>query len=236
MGIRQIRSVSDILPPEAYSSAYMPTPKIWDSKESLVADLRHDWEVRVAEATSSEIDWQTDIRRAVGRNTFRGFRDLPNRPSRVFRQWAFEALVTRKRFDRLKNVRTQDDYDVWLLDLVRDLRRYWKHRMNSSMTIGASYKLSNLLMKCVSKRLPPSQRKRVTKYLHIALDNYTLVGIRNFVRLPDGRVISKTASMSSIKSESEYRVVQEAIRKLTKGAGVPPIAYDYLAWNAGHQL
>jgi hypothetical protein len=68
------------------------------------------------------------------------------------------------------------------------------------------------------------------------LDSYTLVGIRNLVKLPDGRVISKTASMGSIKSEREYRVVQEGIRKLAKSAGVPPITYDYLAWNVSHQL
>jgi hypothetical protein len=222
--------------PLLVNSANMPTPKVWNSEADLVADLRHDGAVRVLEAISSEIDWQTTIRCAVAANTFRAFRNLPNRPSQVFRGWALDALVTRGYFERLKNVRTQNDYDMWLLDLVKDLRKCWKRRMKSSMPFGPSYKLPNLLMKCVCRRLSPSQRKRVAKFLHVALDSYTLVGIRNLVKLPDGRVISKTASMGSIKSEREYRVVQEGIRKLAKSAGVPPITYDYLAWNVSHQL
>ena len=213
----------------------MPTPKVWNNEADLVADMKLYWEKRVLEPISSETGWQTTIRRAVGANTFRAFRNLPNRPSQVFRGWAFDALVTRGYFERLKNVRTQIDYDIWLLDLVKDLRKCWKRRMKCSMPFGPSYKLPNLLMKRVCQRLSSSQSKRVTRFLHVALDRYTLVGIRNFVMFPGGRMISKSASMGSIKSEREYRAVQEGIRKLAKSATVPPITYDYLAWNVSHQ-
>lgn len=212
----------------------MKVPKIWNSENELISDLSIDWEARILEAISSEIDWRTTIRCAVGPNTFRAFRNLPNPPSQVFRDWALDALVRRGYFDRLKSVRTQNDYDMWLLELVKDLRKRWKHRMAHSMPFGASYKLPNLLMKKVCQRLSPSHCKRVTKFLHIALDRYTLAGIRNFIMLPDGRMISRTASMGSIKTEQEYRSLQEGMRKLAKRGGVPPIAYDYLAWDARH--
>jgi hypothetical protein len=40
--------------------------------------------------------------------------------------------------------------------------------------------------------------------------------------------------MSSIKDKREYQALQEGIRVLAQRAGVPPIAYDYLAWDVSH--
>jgi hypothetical protein len=209
-------------------------PKIWKSEGDLVADLRSDWGTRALDAISIKADWETTINIAIRGNTFRAFRRLPNKPSQVFRDWASGALVTRGYFEQLKGVRSQSDYDKWLLKLVNDLRRHWKRRMAVNLPFGPSYKLPNLLMKCVCQEMLLSRRKQVRMFLHVALDRYTLAGIRSFIMLPGGRTISSTASMGFIKTEQDYVAIQEGIRKVAKRAGVPPIAYDYLAWDSGH--
>ena len=103
--------------------------------------------------------------------------------------------------------------------------------MKDDIPFGASYKLPNLLMKEISKRLPSAQRKCIIQFLHVPLDSYTLVGISECC---DSLGIPKTATMGFVSNERFYRFVQEEIRKIARQAGVPPIAYDYLAWDSSH--
>jgi hypothetical protein len=208
----------------------MPRPKIWDDSDTLVEDMREDWTARIG----GDVDWEVSIRRAVGSNTFRAFRKLPNPPSQVFRDWAYDALITHGQFKDLRKVRTQADYDKWLQKLVSSLNRRWKRQMNIRIPFGPSFKLPNLLMKSICQRLPSSHQKRIVRFLHVPLDSFTLVGVRNCINLPGGRRIAKSASMSSIKDKREYQALQEGIRVLAQRAGVPPIAYDYLAWDVSH--
>lgn len=212
----------------------MPTPKIWDKADTLVSDLKKNWNARVMETSDAEADWEGSIRSAVGSNTFRAFANLPNQPSRVFRDWAYDALITRGHFTELKQVLTQADYDKWLQKLVSDFARRWRKQMKCSIPFGPSYKLPNLLMKAVYLRLPRSHRQRIVRFLHIPLDRYTLVGIRNCITLPDGRMIPKSATMRFVRNDEVYKAVQQRIETLASKAGVPMIAYDYLAWDTSH--
>jgi hypothetical protein len=43
-----------------------------------------------------------------------------------------------------------------------------------------------------------------------------------------------TATMGFVKNTDVYEDLQGQLRRLAKKAGVPAIAYDYLAWNASH--
>lgn len=212
----------------------MPKPEIWSSSEALVSDLKHCWSSHHFETTISLPDWERDIRRAVGSNTFRAFKKLPCRPSQVFREWAYDALVTRGYFDRLTAVSTQQDYERWLNQLVCDFKGYWQRKMMCTIPFGPSYKLPNLLMKVVCQRLSPADRNRIVLFLHVPLDSYTLSGIRNFITLPDGQPIPKTATMKFVDNHDVYSSLQNQIRELASRAGVPAIAYDYLAWDQWH--
>jgi hypothetical protein len=114
----------------------MATPKVWDSANDLVLDLQKDWNKRASKLSGAGADWESNIRSAVSRNTFRAFQNLPHRPSRVFREWALDALVTRKYFDALEKIRTQSDYDKWLERFVIDFRNCWKRRMRASSRLA----------------------------------------------------------------------------------------------------
>ena len=212
----------------------MPIPKVWQTESEFVEELRLYWSSRVFARGNGEIDWPAAINNSVKGNTFRAFRKLRRQPSRVFRDWAYDALVLRRSLDGLSRVQSQSEYDGWLLALVEDLRKYWKHEMRVPLPFGPSYKLPNLLMKGLNERLQTAEFKGTTEFFHVALDSYTLAGVRNFIVLSDGRKIPKGASMGFIKTEADYQELQNGIRSLAARAGVHPIAYDYLAWDVRH--
>lgn len=213
----------------------MPQPKTWLSQAALISDLKECWHSRDQNIDVYSADWQTIIREAVSSNTFRAFQRLPARPSITFREWALDALTTRGYFEELLNLLTQEDYDRWLDRYVSDFRTYWHKAMNADISFGPSYKLPNLLMKLVCQRLPPADHSRVAWFLHVPLDSFTLVGIRKLVVLPHGRLIPRSATMRFIGSSEVYTCVRSQIRELAAKAGVPAIAYDYLAWDHGHR-
>jgi len=107
--------------------------------------------------------------------------------------------------------------------------------MKKDMPFGPSYKLPNLVMKVVCKRLGAADRQRIMFFLHVPLDSYTLSGIRKFTTLPNGGEIPKSATMKFIDNPAIYAFVQQQIRELASRADVPAIAYDHLAWDRGHE-
>ena len=113
--------------------------------------LRLRKEIAITEGNARE-GWEELVRRAVGSNTFRAFRRMPERPSEVFRNWAREALVSRGYVEKLKTVRSRADYCVWLTALVSDFQKYWRAHMGTDIPYGPAYKLPNLLLKCVAVR------------------------------------------------------------------------------------
>jgi hypothetical protein len=140
------------------------------------------------------------------------------------------------RFERLTIVQNQSEYDVWLMALVRDFQQCWRTRMGSDVPYGPAYKLPNLLLKCVAVRseMPSTQRVRLIEWLHIPLDSYTIQALREWFKLPDGSRIPSSATMKFISNAELYQAFQSEIRRVAALAGVPPIAFDYLTWDAGH--
>ena len=202
----------------------MPKPKIWDDSDALIRDLKGYWRRQSQQSVKVSTEWEEGIRRAVAGNTFRAFRKMPRPPSRVFREWARESLVTRGFFEELNTISSQKEFDKWLRRLVGGFRRYWLREMGCEIPFGPSYKLPNLLMKTVCNKLPSRQRMAVVGFLHVALDSYTLVGLRDCIRLPNGRKIPTTATMRFVTDEKVYEDLQQKIRALAKRARVPAIA------------
>ncbi len=170
------------------------------------------------------------ITESVGRNTFRAFRRLPRQPSAVFRKWAESALADRKSVAKLTSLRSQVAYDVWLDEFSCSLRREWQEQMGVVLPFGASRKLPDLLLKHLMwwSSLSDRQRCRLITFLHVPLDSSTLVGIRRCIDDPE---IPANATMGFVAGRTMYRQIQEAIRTITKQAGVPDIYFDVLAWN-----
>jgi hypothetical protein len=221
----------------------MPKPKEWDGPEDLVRDLkRYKWQTWFKRERAKEVesDLPAIVKVAVESNTFRAFQNLPQKPSETFRDWANQALHGHFR-SRLLTVRSQKQYDAWLSGLVRDLRKHWKKKMKRTIPYGPSWKLPNLLVKrlCLYRELPAQAIDRIIWFLHVPLDKYTILAVKNCVSsFPDPGAIGKVptgATMSFVKNRRMYNAFQSGIKELTWKAKVPPIALDCLAWDKHHK-
>jgi hypothetical protein len=178
------------------------------------------------------------IQEAVGPNTWRAFKKCgkkdngEKKPSKVFQKWAEEWLTGKgKGFAKLSRIASGEDYDKWLRKSVRSFQEYWELNLCESISIGAAFKLVNLLVKRVARELPMKQQKKVFGWLHVPLDKYTLGKVRDIVTLSSERRIPAKATMNFIKCVDDYKSIQNAIRELAEKAGVPAIAFDYIAYN-----
>jgi hypothetical protein len=219
--------------------------KEWSRPEEFVADLRKcRWEehFRKKHLEESHSDWQAIIRNWVGPNTFRAFRNMPQKPSVVFRDWAKDALLGKEhRLASLQKICSPDEYDRWMVALGRSLRRRWEAKMEEEMGYGHSMKLPNLLMKgiCVSPDLPRSVADRLVWHLHVPLDSFSIRAVRHCVRGSAvesviGRV-KASAAMGDVKTGEVYDGFQKLMRSLAGRANVPPIAIDILTWDGAHR-
>ncbi len=186
----------------------------------------------------AQSDWHSIVDGAVGANTFRAFARLPNRPSAVFREWAYEFLVAGgEHFSNLMAINSQLEYDEWLIECAGTFRRHWKRRMGSEIPFGPSLKLPNLLMKsaCLWRGIPKSKSNRLIWRLHVPLDSYTIQAVRNCMD-PGGTIgrIPTSAGMGYVNDIETYLAFQELLRSLSGKAKVPPIAIDILAWDVAH--
>ena len=214
----------------------MPKPKQWPDRATLVRDLRnYGWQKQFGRVNPADV--ALIVRRSVSSNTFRAFHHCPKQPSVVFRKWAESALTERSFLDSLKSVRSRSSYDKWLAAFAQDFRYYWQREMRKSISFGPSLKLPNLVVKgLLARDLPGKMRQRLVWFLHVPLDSYTIQALRNGLdkRGVEIGTIPSNASMGFVRDQSVYDNLQEQIRSLAKEAGVPPIALDYLAWDASH--
>jgi hypothetical protein len=216
-------------------------PPSWPHPEALIADLQHcDWQ-RWFQDRRVPCPWPEIIRTSVASNTFRAFRNLPEPPSVVFRDWAGRILAPGSPdLVRFCSFDSCDAHDQWFYGLAASLRRHWRRRMGSAMPFGPSLKLPALLMKgaCLSPEIPWRTLTRILWYVHVPLDSYTIQAVRHSIFDPGAAKligpIPASAGMGFVRDIHAYRAFQWTIRHLGVKAKVPPIALDILAWDAAH--
>ena len=173
------------------------------------------------------------VRKSVEQNTFRAFGHMPKQPSKVFRDWAKAALQNQNNIDELESIGDQTQYDKWLSKFCHSFSEEWQRQMGNTIPFGSRKKLPNLLLKRFVRweGLSRAQRDNLLKYLHIPLDRYTLMGMRNCV---SDITIPKNATMNFVQDEDMYNRIQRAVRDIAHKAEVPAIYFDNLAWDKSH--
>jgi hypothetical protein len=121
---------------------------------------------------------------------------------------------------------------------VLSQRDTWRTKAGQELPYGPSLKLPNLVAKhlCVCAKADEADTRRIAKFLHVPLDSYTIVALNNCIsdmkaaapNIPTG------ATMGFISTAESYWEFQYRIRDLAAEAGVPPIAFDVVCWNAAH--
>lgn len=221
----------------------MPIAKRFTNEAALVSALRQcQWKesFRRGRREECDCDLKAIILHSVGRNTFRAFHNLPQKPGETFRTWAFNALDG-ARLQSLQLITSQSEYTEWLYDLSDHFRRFWKKQMQGrEISYGPSLKLPNLLLKqlCLYREISDKSCERLVQYLEVPLDSYTIQAVANCVdSFPGGEAIGRVphnATMSFIKNLAMYEAFQNGIRCIATKARVPAIALDVLAWNKAH--
>ena len=170
---------------------------------------------------------------SIGSNTYRAFRNLKVKPSTIFRQWVSSEFDNQKKLDCLLSISSQEEYDEWTDSLSERFRQTWTKQTGEILPYGPARKLPDLFMKGFMywEELTERQRTTLLKLLHVPLDSFTLVGIRNCLTDPE---IPPTATMKYVVGRTMYYQIQGAIRSVAKKAHVPPIFFDVLAWNDPH--
>lgn len=173
------------------------------------------------------------VRHSVGSNTFRAFRKTQEPPSVVFRAWAAEELESETFMAELNNLSSTNDFDEWIRRLCSRFNSAWHAAMGVQIPYGPRRKLPNLLMKefALWTGLDDARRATLVRWLHVPLDKYTLLAMRNCVTDVS---IPKSATMRFVTSQAMYDRLQSVIREFAAKAEVPAIYFDNLAWNVAH--
>jgi len=173
------------------------------------------------------------VHHSVGSNTFRAFRKTQKPPSVVFRTWAAKELESESFMTELNGLASQKEFDEWISRVSDRFNSAWQAAMGAEISYGPRRKLPNLLLKELAlwTGLDDAHRATLVRWLHVPLDKYTLLAMRNCVTAVN---IPKSATMRFVTSQAMYDRLQGVIREFAAKAQVPPIYFDNLAWNAAH--
>lgn len=173
-----------------------------------------------------------DANFGVGGETFRAFRNLPERPSVVYRSWA--AKICDKLTPKSLNGQLQsgESFEAWHCSLVDELSARWKSRQGTQLSVAHKYKLLDLLVKWLSAHdFGHSEITRgFEQYWHCALDRQTLTKLNKCLSFA---LPIRSPSMGDIHAEQTYLFCQELIREFAASCGGTPLLFDYFAWKRG---
>jgi hypothetical protein len=208
------------------------------NREELIAQLKQrDWRNYFRAAQDKDnLGPLSAIYRSVSGSTFRAFRRHKEwSPSFVFREWAARELDG-CRFSELLAVRSNDQYRSWAVKLARGLNKEWKSRLREEIELPQALKLINLLAKglCIVTPLWPDKFESIVYFVEVPLDRYSLRPLACIPELGSLGINWNNASMGSIEDLKTYAKIQKSIHAFCGEANVPPLAYDFLAWDVPH--
>jgi hypothetical protein len=208
------------------------------NREELVAQLKQrDWKNYFSAAHEEDnLGPLSAIYRSVSSSTFRAFRTHKEwSPSFVFREWAARELDG-DGFSELLAVRSNYQYRSWAVKLARGLNKEWQKRLRYEIELPRALKLINLLAKglCIVAPLWPDKFEAIVWFVEVPLDKYSLRPLACIPELGSLGINWNNASMGSIKNLKTYAKIQDSIHAFCEKANVPPLAYDFLAWDVPH--
>jgi len=220
-------------------------PFTYPTREQLVERLGVAAPQLKKKAYSSLYGFDMDdvIVSAVEANTIRGFNQkklgLKESPMNIYRDWASDFVMWLGYAD-FQEVTDRESFEAFFNRAVASATKaFQKNGGNSLLTYGQMTKLADLLLKRLVRfhEISDANRARLSEFLHVPLEKYTLLAIRDMdVRDREGAKIAipKTASMSFITTEATYLGIQDCFAAIAKEADVPPILLDYLLWDISH--
>jgi len=216
-----------------------PTPdQIIERLKGAVPQLK-----KKAYASLYGFDMDDIICTAVEANTIRGFNQkklgLKDSPMTIYRDWASDFVMWLG-YSEFREVADREGFEAFHRKAQQSCERYYqKHGANAGLTFGMTVKLVDLLLKRLVRfpEIPDAERIRISEFLHVPLEKYTLNAIRDLDVLDaEGKKVKlpKSPTMSAVTNEGIYTGMQTLFNDMAKEAEVPPILLDYLLWDMQH--
>jgi len=212
----------------------MPEIHIFSDVEEAVSLLKEYKKTLIrGEMTKEQI-----VRKSVSSNIFRAFHNLSKNPSLIYREWASSNID--EIIQKLNIIETKQEYDKQLFKWVYSFIDYWDSQVknpNDRIIIGPASKMINLLIKMLNESKYLSNDK-IVQFFNVPFDEFTLKPLVNIINLISDvkyRIdIPKNPTMKYISTPELYWIIQNAVFKLCRKAGISPILYDYWCWNEKH--
>ncbi len=216
-----------------------PTPdQIIERLKAAVPQLK-----KKAYASLYGFDMDDVICTAVEANTIRGFNQkklgLKESPMNIYRDWASDFVMWLG-YTEFREVTDREGFEVFHRKAQQSCERaFQKQGANSGLTYGQTTKLVDLLLKRLVRfpEIPDDERVRLSEFLHVPLEKYTLIAIRE-LEVIDGEgkpvKIPKSATMANITRADVYTGIQSLFNDMAKEAEAPTIFLDYLLWEMQH--
>lgn len=168
----------------------------------------------------------------VAGNTFRAFRNLPVKPSHVYRQWAEAKCNTIDPASLAEEIGHSEGFITFHSSLAVDLRAFWQDLQGVNLSTAHQYKLIDLFIKWLSEHDfgHDALNEALICNANCALDSQTL---RTLNRCISFALPIKNPSMGDIHSGVTYDFCQQLIGDFAKNFGGTRLLFDYFAWKYG---
>lgn len=163
----------------------------------------------------------------VGSVMYRVFKKLPQKPSLVFKKWAFVLLKNEIFLLDLKGIKDKEDFKRIHLKYVQHLNDFWKIEEKQELKLAHNLKLIDLFFKSLSKCNFDCEviNQILLKYANLPLDSITFPLIDE---ISNDKFKLSGKTMGVITTYEMYNQIQNIVYDFSLTNGVYPIYLDYI--------
>lgn len=170
----------------------------------------------------------------VSSSTYRVFWHTKQKPSIVFRNWAFSTIKNAEFFSDLLTVKNKSNFNVFHTKYSHSLAIFWKKEQDEDLDLPHKYKLFDLFLKSLSicEFHNETINEILVKYCNVPLDSITLSALDEITA---GGLGLRGKSMGFVRTKEAYDKLQGMVLSICEKTGVTPLYFDFFSKNIGSQ-
>jgi hypothetical protein len=173
----------------------------------------------------------------VTSSTYRVFGNTKQKPSIVFKTWAFNTIgntglfaviETNEFFIDILTINDKKSFNEFHKKYSNTLSDFWMKEQKEALELTYKYKLFDLFLKSLSicDFNNENINKKLLKYCNIPLDSITLNGLD---KITDGKLKLAGKSMGFVKTEETYNELQNIVLDICERTNNHPLYFDFFS-------
>ncbi|HSQ98280.1 MAG TPA: hypothetical protein VLL98_06240 [Rickettsiales bacterium] len=170
-------------------------------------------------------------------STYRVFRSTKQKPSIVFKTWAFNTIGNiglfavigaNEFFIDILSINDKKSFNEFHKKYSNALSDFWIKEQKEALELTYKYKLFDLFLKSLTicNFNNENINKQLLKYCNIPLDSITLNGLD---KITDGKLNLAGKSMGFVKTEETYNELQNIVLDICKRTNNYPLYFDFFS-------